>query len=140
MKHIFFCRLSDADKGAAEVGVTETTLEPTKYFLPKVNKVNLWELPGVGSPELPYISDYSRKMNLINYDAFIFLVAGRFRFLDKQLVELISKYPRKHFFIVSTKFNKDVESNSKISKNKEETKKEVIKDFRKNLGGLVTKN
>ena len=43
-----FTRLGDEDEGAAETGVTETTLVPTIYPHPTNEKIKFWDLPGIG--------------------------------------------------------------------------------------------
>ncbi|KAI2644348.1 Interferon-inducible GTPase 5 [Labeo rohita] len=43
-------QLSDDDEGAAPTGVTETTVEPVMYTHLTAPNVNIWDLPGIGSP------------------------------------------------------------------------------------------
>ena len=50
------------DEGAAEVGVTECTKEPTPYQDPVNPMLQYWDLPGVGTPNHPKDETYLRKV------------------------------------------------------------------------------
>ncbi|XP_015770548.1 PREDICTED: interferon-inducible GTPase 1-like, partial [Acropora digitifera] len=53
--------LRDDDPQAAEVGVAETTLEPTPYGHPTSPNIVFWDLPGIGTPNYPDLETYVQK-------------------------------------------------------------------------------
>lgn len=134
-------RLKDDEKGAAPVGETETTKVPTTYFHPEIKEIVLCDLPGVGSPEFPTLEKYCEKIDLEKYDVFLIVFESRFTIHDKQLIDKVSNELQKPFFVVRTKFEKEVENNFCDNQmTAEETKEEILKEFKKKVAGLVSEN
>jgi hypothetical protein len=86
--------LEAEDEGAANVGVVETTNEPTPYEHPDFPNLKIWDLPGkisffflfrillvliigVGTPNYPR-SCYLEKIQFERYDFFLILCRTRF--------------------------------------------------------------
>ncbi|GAB5361070.1 hypothetical protein AAMO2058_000683200 [Amorphochlora amoebiformis] len=60
--------LKPRDDGAAEVGVKETTLEPTPYTIDVAGKqMAMYDLPGAGTPRFP-LESYIRNMGIKYFD------------------------------------------------------------------------
>ena len=90
--------------GAAPVGVTETTVQPTLYSHPDNQNIELWDLPGVGTPNFPQ-STYLHDVGFETFDCFIILSESRFTETDKWLASSVLK-GGKRFYFVRTKVRK----------------------------------
>ncbi|XP_069749828.1 interferon-inducible GTPase 5-like isoform X2 [Narcine bancroftii] len=100
--------LRSMDKGAAKVGTKETTMEPTGYPHPSLPNVCYWDLPGIGSLQLP-AGKYLSKMNFKKYDFFIIVSDCRFRESDAKLAKEIKRLG-KNFYFVRSKIDNDLRS------------------------------
>ncbi|KAK6478383.1 interferon-inducible GTPase 5-like [Huso huso] len=100
--------LRSKDEGAAPVGVIETTMEAKVYKHPNLPGVNLWDLPGTGSPTFQ-AKDYLKKVDLNKYDFFVIMAAKRFTENDANLAVAIEKMG-KQFFFIRTQIDNDIRS------------------------------
>ncbi|XP_032886842.1 interferon-inducible GTPase 5-like [Amblyraja radiata] len=100
--------LLSKDEGAAAVGSTETTMEPTGYSHPTLPNVRYWDLPGIGSTRFT-AGSYLRKMQFKKYDFFIIVAAGRFTENDANLAKEIKRLGKKLYFVRS-KIDADLDS------------------------------
>ncbi|EGW06982.1 interferon-inducible GTPase 1 [Cricetulus griseus] len=99
------------DKGAAEIGVVETTMKITKYEHPKIKTLALWDLPGIGTMKfLP--KDYLEKVEFQKYDFFIIVSATRFTNLELELAKAI-RFMKKNYYMVRTKVDEDLKNEQK---------------------------
>jgi predicted GTPase len=103
--------LKPEDKGAAPVGVTETTMEKQEYVLPSNENISLWDLPGVGTQNFKK-EDYLDAVNLKEFDAFMIVSASRFSENDVWLANEILKLGS-YIFFLRTKIDADL-TNEKI--------------------------
>ncbi|XP_062915873.1 uncharacterized protein LOC134352545 [Mobula hypostoma] len=126
--------LRSTDPGAAEVGIRETTMEPTGYRHPNLPNVCYWDLPGIGSIQVP-ASRYAWKMKFERYDFFIIISAGRFKENDAKLAKEIKRL-RKNFYFVRSKI--DVEFYLMRMERKEINEKKVLEDIRSNCISRLT--
>ncbi len=134
------CRLDDDDNvnRAAEVGETETTLEPTEYEYPDNKMVRLVDLPGIGTPKFPDLPTYCRTFYLESYDTFLIFTASRFSNKDLELAKKV-KSLGKSFFFIRTKIDVDLmPKNGKAANNEEATLRKIRNDCMKNLKGLIS--
>ncbi|XP_004468631.1 interferon-gamma-inducible GTPase 10 [Dasypus novemcinctus] len=121
-------------KGAAPVGVTETTTERESYQHPKFPNVTIWDLPGIGCTNFPP-KEYLKKMKFLEYDFFIIISATRFRDHDAQLATAIEKM-RKKFYFVRAKIDSDLQNDRKCNPstfNKERTLEKIRDDCHEKL-------
>eukprot|EP00931_Biecheleriopsis_adriatica_P117305 TRINITY_DN92838_c0_g1_i1.p1 TRINITY_DN92838_c0_g1~~TRINITY_DN92838_c0_g1_i1.p1 ORF type:complete len:468 (-),score=107.08 TRINITY_DN92838_c0_g1_i1:81-1484(-) len=93
----------------APTGVQETTLNPTKYTFPGIDRVRLWDLPGAGTPGFPQ-ETYIRDMGLRYFDSVLIVTAGRFTTMEVLLRGELEKH-RIPYFMVRTKIDLDVWNN-----------------------------
>ncbi|XP_060555285.1 T-cell-specific guanine nucleotide triphosphate-binding protein 2-like [Ruditapes philippinarum] len=103
--------LKPEDKGAAPVGVTETTMKKQEYVLPSNENISLWDLPGVGTHNFKK-KDYLHAVNLKEFDAFMIVSATRFSENDVWLANEILKL-ESYIFFLRTKIDADL-NNEKI--------------------------
>ncbi|XP_077788661.1 interferon-inducible GTPase 5-like isoform X1 [Podarcis muralis] len=126
--------LKAEDDGAAPVGVTETTLNPNVYVHPNYPKVNLWDLPGIGSPDFSPDS-YLQKVDFLRYDFFIIVGSERFRSNLINLAQAIQKMEKKCYFVRS-KVDSDLSNMEKSypnTFNAEEVLEKMRNEFKKQL-------
>jgi len=108
-KSSFINKLRDVrpgQSGAAPVGVTETTRKPTVYLHPVNQNIELWDLPGVGTPNFPQ-SSYLKDVGFETFDCFIILSESRFTENDKWLASSVLN-GGKRFYFVRTKELPDI--------------------------------
>ena len=124
----------DEDRGAAAVGVVETTTEITVYTHPDHPDIKFWDLPGVGTDRFPR-ADYLRLITVDRYDMFVIMSATRFTETDMWLVNEISKRGKK-FVFVRTKVDVDVRSDRKAhprSHSEEAVVGEILRSTKEHL-------
>ncbi|XP_055486910.1 interferon-inducible GTPase 5-like [Leucoraja erinacea] len=92
--------LRNDDEGAAAVGTTETTMEPTGYSHPTLPNVRYWDLPGIGTPRFT-AGSYLKEMQFKKYDFFIIVSAGRFAENDEILAKEMKRLGKKFYFVRS---------------------------------------
>ena len=85
------------------------------------------DVPGIGSPGLPNIEVYCRKIDLYKYDIFLVFSKGRFTNNDKLLVEHILKVCKKPFYFVRTNIDNNIKNNFLDYNKKEDETKAKIK-------------
>ncbi|XP_028678269.1 interferon-inducible GTPase 5-like [Erpetoichthys calabaricus] len=95
-----FRGLEDEHPEAAPTGVVETTMVPTKYTYPKFDKVFIWDLPGIGTPNFK-ADEYLEKVNFKMYDFFIIIASERFKSSGVQLAKEIQKMKKTFYFVRS---------------------------------------
>ncbi|XP_038630758.1 interferon-inducible GTPase 5-like [Scyliorhinus canicula] len=100
--------LRKGDKGAAKIGLTETTMKPTQYPHPSQPTVCFWDLPGVGTTTFP-AAEYLREMDFNKYDFFIIISGCRFTENDVKLAKEIKQLGKK-FYFVRSKIDNDLHS------------------------------
>ena len=143
LKNINFCiiflfSVTVDDKNAAEVVLTETTLEPKEYYNLKNSKIKFWDFKGSGTPRYPDVEAYCNQVNLERYDSFLIFTAGRFTENDLKLARKI-KSIGKSFFFVRTKIDLDVQAEKrKRSFNEGALLQKIRADCLNNLGDLLS--
>ncbi|CAM4571044.1 unnamed protein product [Leuciscus chuanchicus] len=100
--------LSENDNEKAPTGVTETTTEPNMYVHPTMPNVNIWDLPGIGTPNFK-AKKYLKDVKFKTYDFFIILNSERFTENDIMLAKEIRKQ-KKLFYFVRSKIDNDISS------------------------------
>ncbi|XP_067903983.1 interferon-gamma-inducible GTPase 10-like isoform X2 [Heterodontus francisci] len=125
--------LQSDDEGAAEVGNTETTMEPTGYKHPNLPNVCFWDLPGIGTTEFP-ANKYLQEMNFTRYDFFIIISHCRFRENDAKLASEIERLG-KNFYFVRSKIDNDLGSMKKHQRkiNEDKELEKIRNDCVRNL-------
>eukprot|EP00042_Codosiga_hollandica_P022769 m.86442 g.86442 ORF g.86442 m.86442 type:complete len:274 (+) comp50920_c0_seq1:3-824(+) len=88
------------DAKDARVGVTECTMEPTKYDHPTIPHLKLWDIPGAGT-EAHSATAYFADKHLYAFDVVLVISAGRFMEVSQQIAEGASKYNRTIAFVWS---------------------------------------
>lgn len=96
------------DEGAAPVDVVEKTMEAKAYKHPNLPGVNLWDLPGTGSPAFQ-AKDYLKKVDFNRYDFFVIMAAKRFTENDANLAVEIEKMG-KQFYFIRNQIDNDIRS------------------------------
>ncbi|XP_015271885.1 PREDICTED: interferon-inducible GTPase 5-like [Gekko japonicus] len=92
--------MTDYEEGAAQTGVTQTTMDVHGYPHPSFPNVTLWDLPGIGTPEFTP-ENYLEKVNFSQYDFFIIVAAERFSENDALLAQEIKKMQKKYYYVRS---------------------------------------
>ncbi|XP_072914662.1 interferon-inducible GTPase 5-like [Hemitrygon akajei] len=125
--------LRSTDPGAAEVGTTETTMEPTRYSHPTLPNVRYWDLPGMGTKQFT-AAKYLTEMKFERYDFFIIVFAFRLKENDVKLAKVI-KQLGKRFYFVRSKIDADLDSMRKEKKviNEEEELEKIRSDCLRRL-------
>ncbi|XP_015768739.1 PREDICTED: interferon-inducible GTPase 1-like [Acropora digitifera] len=130
--------LLDDDPQAAEVGVAETTLEPTPYGHPTSPNIVLWDLPGIGTPNYPDLETYVQNVQLEKYHTFLIFTYPRVTINDLLLAEKIRSM-KKSFFFIRTKIDVDVRAGSRLpSFNENAMLMAIRRDYAENLGDLLS--
>nr|XP_055066051.1 interferon-inducible GTPase 5-like [Misgurnus anguillicaudatus] len=105
-----FRGLGDDDDMSAPTGITETTNDVTMYTHPTKPNVKLYDLPGIGVPNLK-ADQYLNEVKFEIYDLFIIISSTRFKENDVFLAKEIKK-KQKHFYFVRSKIDNDIHSAS----------------------------
>ncbi|KAL2084247.1 hypothetical protein ACEWY4_019765 [Coilia grayii] len=122
----------DDDEGSAATGVTETTQEPLMYPHPTMPNVQIWDLPGIGSPKFK-AKQYLKDVKFKTYDFFILITSERFKENDIMLAKEI-KRKKKLFYFVRSKIDNDIRSEMKKKNfNKQEVLSQIRDDCKMNL-------
>uniref|UniRef100_H3A8X5 IRG-type G domain-containing protein n=1 Tax=Latimeria chalumnae TaxID=7897 RepID=H3A8X5_LATCH len=121
--------VDDEEEGAAKTGVTETTKKPTNYPHPKHPSVNLWDLPGIGTPDFKP-DEYLQQVNFSQYDFFILIASERFKTNHAKLACEIQKMGKK-FYFVHSKVDADIDASRKRRKSTFNEEK-ILKEIRQN--------
>ncbi|XP_030068913.1 interferon-inducible GTPase 5 isoform X2 [Microcaecilia unicolor] len=119
--------LSDEDVGAAVTGVTESTREPNCYQHPKISTVQLWDLPGIGTPSFQ-ADRYLEQVGFERYDFFIILSSERFRENNAYLARSIRAVNKK-FYFVRSKIDLDIRA---CQRNRNFNEERVLAEIRAN--------
>ncbi|XP_046843662.1 uncharacterized protein LOC124437779 [Xenia sp. Carnegie-2017] len=107
----------------------------------KYKNVELWDLPGIGTPENPNLETYCRNIgDLQKYDAFLIFSKSRFTENEMQLVKKVSKELHRPFLCLHTYAHIDIKNAEEVDgllMNKETAMEEIKKCCFNNLKGLV---
>ncbi|XP_049989937.1 interferon-inducible GTPase 1-like [Alexandromys fortis] len=125
------------DQGAAEEGVTETTMMRTPYKHPKIKTLTFWDLPGIGTKNFPP-KDYLEKVNFQEYDFFVIVSALRFTKHELDLAKAI-RFMKKNYYFVRTKVDIDLQ-NEKESKPRTFEREKTLKQIRSYCLNTFTQN
>ncbi|XP_028250615.1 interferon-inducible GTPase 1-like [Parambassis ranga] len=128
-----FRGINDGDDGAALTGCKENSKEAIAYFHPNYPNVTFWDLPGIGTTNIP-AKKYKKKVGLEKFD-FIIISANRFTENDVRLAQEIQKMG-KRFYFVRSKIDSDLYNEKKSRKsnfNKEKTLTDIKEDCIKGL-------
>ncbi|CAD7937332.1 unnamed protein product [Amoebophrya sp. A25] len=109
--------LKAKDPLAAQVGAKETTMEPMDYRFPSqqkpfssltnLDKVSLWDLPGVGTEAFP-AEHYVKAMGLRYFDGVLIVTAERFTQNDIMLMNALAEFDVP-FYMIRNKVDQAVE-------------------------------
>nr|XP_056702324.1 interferon-inducible GTPase 5-like [Euleptes europaea] len=119
--------MTDYEKGAAETGEVEITMERKKYPHPTFSKVAIWDLPGIGTSRFK-AKEYLKKVNFKEYDCFIIVASNRFTENDVFLAREIHKMGKK-FYYVRTKTDVSIDSERRKPDFSEEKCLEEIRKY-----------
>ncbi|KAF7652562.1 hypothetical protein LDENG_00095280 [Lucifuga dentata] len=111
--------LEDGDEGAAQTGVTETTMEAIPYCHPTFPSVYFWDLPGIGTPKFK-AKNYLKDVQFSTYDFFIIIGSNRFKENDIMLAKEVKKI-NKELYFVRSKIDQDIQGESQKKNFDEET-------------------
>nr|XP_048275342.1 interferon-inducible GTPase 1-like [Myodes glareolus] len=100
------------EEDATHVGIAETAMR-TPYKHPKIETLTFWNLPGIGTMNIPP-KYYLEKVKFQEYDFFVILSSTRFKLLELDLAQAI-RLKRKMCYFVKTKVDADLR-NEKESK------------------------
>ncbi|ETE55941.1 Interferon-inducible GTPase 1, partial [Ophiophagus hannah] len=103
-----FRGVMDDDDEAAEVGTVERTKEPKAYPHPYCPNIQIWDLPGIGTPKFK-ATEYLQKVQFERYDVFIIVTSDDFTENDALLTKEIQRM-RKKFYCVRTKIDVNLDS------------------------------
>ncbi|XP_048850616.1 interferon-inducible GTPase 5-like [Brienomyrus brachyistius] len=101
-----FRGIGDCETNSAPTDVVETKTEPKSYSHPKYPNVQLWDLPGIGTPNFK-ADTYLQDVEFNRYDFFIIIASERFRSCNVQLAKEIQKM-KKRFYFVRSKIDNDI--------------------------------
>ncbi|XP_060233205.1 interferon-inducible GTPase 1-like [Meriones unguiculatus] len=124
--------VKDDGEGAAETGVTETTMDIKSYKHPKIKNLTLWDLPGIGTLKFPPKS-YLEKVEFKKYDFFIVASSQRLTIHEVELAKAI-RLMNKNYYFVRTKVDFDLDNEKKAKPrtfNRENTMENIRKSYLK---------
>lgn len=111
--------IDNDNEKAAPTGVTETSMDVCAYPHPSMPNVNLWDLPGTGSPKFK-AKKYLKYVKFELYDFFIIISSERFKENDMMLArEILNK--NKKFYFLRSKIDNEVRA-EQCKKNFDEEK------------------
>nr|XP_046216924.1 interferon-inducible GTPase 5-like [Oncorhynchus gorbuscha] len=120
--------LGDEEEYSAPTGVVETTQKTTPYQHPKHPNVQMWDLPGIGTPNFKP-ETYLQQVEFERYDFFIIVSSDRFRVNDVNLAVKIQEM-KKSFYFVRSKI--DATINAEQERKKNFNQDETLENIRKN--------
>ncbi|XP_065434886.1 interferon-inducible GTPase 5-like [Chrysemys picta bellii] len=126
--------LRAGDEGAAGSGMLDTMAYPMAYPDPVLPGVTFWDLPGVGTPNLP-LDTFFKLLNLSQYDFFIIVGFQRFRFKHARLACEIQRMG-KRFYFVRSKADADLDASRRqrpSSYNEERILEQIREDCRRGV-------
>ncbi|XP_058051587.1 interferon-inducible GTPase 5-like [Ahaetulla prasina] len=97
----------DDDEDAAAVGTVEQTMVPKAYPHPFLPNIQIWDLPGIGTPRFE-AAEYLQKVQFESYDVYILVTSERFTKNDALLAKEIHRM-RKKFYYVRSKIDMSLE-------------------------------
>ncbi|XP_070805741.1 interferon-inducible GTPase 5-like [Pituophis catenifer annectens] len=131
----------DDDEGAAAVGTIEKTKEPKSYPHPTFSNVQIWDLPGIGTPRFEE-AEYMQKVQFERYDVFIMVTSELFTENDDFLTKEIQR-TRKKFYCVRTKIDVTIDSAKRKNNFMKEKSLAIIRKYCENnlrrASGLYTR-
>jgi len=130
-------RLTADDEGAAEVGVTQTTVDIRSYSHPRNPLLKFWDLPGVGTDRFPR-QTYLRDIDVDRFDSFLLITSTRFTENDTWLGKELCSRNKKYFFI-RTKVGHDVSDNKKAHP-RTHSEEAIVKEIRESTKKQLTEN
>lgn len=101
-------KVGPGDKGFAQPGSGDTTIEPKKYKHPYNDKIEFIDLPGFGTLKFP-MSKYIQKMKIRDYDYFLIFFDRVISENDVAVVRELKKMD-KPFCFVRSKIDADLEN------------------------------
>ncbi|XP_015263605.1 PREDICTED: interferon-inducible GTPase 5-like [Gekko japonicus] len=119
--------IQDGEEGAAETGVTETTMEKQGYPHCMFPNVTIWDLPGIGTTTFK-AKEYLKKVYIEYYDCFIILSSERFTENDVLLAHEIHKMGKKLYYVRS-KVDVSIDAERRKPKFSEEKTLEKIRKY-----------
>nr|XP_029521370.1 interferon-inducible GTPase 5 [Oncorhynchus nerka]XP_029521371.1 interferon-inducible GTPase 5 [Oncorhynchus nerka] len=120
--------LGDEEEYSAPTGVVETTQKTTPYQHPKYPNVQMWDLPGIGTPNFKP-ETYLQQVEFERYDFFIIVSSDRFRVNDVNLAVKIQEM-KKSFYFVRSKIDGTINAEQERKKNFNQD--ETLENIRKN--------
>uniref|UniRef100_A0A3B3SNU4 Interferon-inducible GTPase 5-like n=1 Tax=Paramormyrops kingsleyae TaxID=1676925 RepID=A0A3B3SNU4_9TELE len=97
---------NDDEINGAPTGPVQTTMDAKSYPHPKHPTVQLWDLPGIGTPKFK-ADTYLQDVKFERYDFFIIIASERFRSSNVQLALEIQEM-KKSFYFVRSKIDNDI--------------------------------
>ena len=122
-------------EGAADVGVTQTTMEPTPYPHPRLRNVILWDMPGFNTEDFKR-DTYLERMKFDTFDAVIICSSERFK-EDHMWIAQEARNSKKPFYIVRTKIDQDIANDKR--ENDDHNEKKLLSDIRQEISRNLKK-
>ncbi|KAI7798971.1 putative immunity-related GTPase family, partial [Triplophysa rosa] len=133
-----FRGIGDEEKGSAQTGPVETTMQTQVYLHPKYENVKVWDLPGIGTPNFK-ANEYLEQVQFERYDFFIIIASDRFRECHTQLAKEIMRMGKKFYFVRSKIDSNILAESRKKSFDQEKTLNTIREDCEtglKEIGGM----
>jgi len=96
------------DPGAAKTGLTETTMQPTKFVFPGHPEISFWDLPG-GSTDTFNADSYTKDFGLRHFHGLIVVADNRWQSLQTEIVNVACHF-NIPYYVVRSKLDQAVES------------------------------
>lgn len=87
-------------------------MNPKNYFFKAHPNIELWDIPGIGTPNFPDLKTYCKKVNIEIYDTFIIMTSERFTNNNLQLAKKLASI-NKPFFFARAKIDDNCRSEKK---------------------------